>query len=320
MGMNIVRFSENGSIHWGVLFGDEIKILNGHYSTLSHFLTAGIKEARSIHVSYNARTVTLKEVRLLSPITQPARILCQGANYSSHRAASGLAAERAPFNVIFSKADSSLSGPYSDIVCPPNIKLLDYEIELGLVIGKSITGPTYITDDNLHEFVAGIVIANDLSAREIQLPQGQWQKGKSFRTFCPTGPYLYLLDKEDIPYIHNLELKLSVNNEIRQHANTSQLLFKPAETLSELSEIMDLSPGDLILTGTAGGAAMKIESEVIDKILNPFFPGGEKMKLFVESQQNNDRYLKAGDIIRSEIYSTDGKIQLGEQVNIVVQG
>src|SRR5690606_13992521 len=97
-------------------------------------------------------------------------------------------AKRPPFNMIFGKANSSLTSAYDTVVSPEHVKLLDYEIELGLVIGKDITEETAVTDDNLHEYLAGLVVANDISARDVQLVQGQWLKGKSYRTFCPTGP------------------------------------------------------------------------------------------------------------------------------------
>ena len=100
--------------------------------------------------------------------------------------------------MIFSKADSSLCGAYTEIIRPAHVQLLDYEIELGLVIGTEITEPVEVTDENLHQFVAGLVIFNDVSARDVQLLQGQWLKGKSYRTFGPTGPYFYLLDQDEM--------------------------------------------------------------------------------------------------------------------------
>ncbi|RUS46227.1 fumarylacetoacetate hydrolase family protein [Cohnella sp. AR92] len=314
MGLHIARFTENGNVLWGVQKGDRLLAVEGSYPTLAHFLRSGTQVAREVWQSGAGRAVNIEDVELLSPVTRPARIICQGANYGDHRAESGLEAARPPFNMIFSKADSSLAGPYSDVICPPHMKLLDYEIELGLVIGREIRKPTSIMDANLHEYVAGLVLTNDISARDVQLPQGQWLKGKSYRTFCPTGPYLYLLDAEDVPRIHDLELRLTVNGEIRQHAHTSQLLFKPDETLTELSEIMDLSPGDLILTGTCGGVAMKLGSTAMDRMMGTA-SAEEKYRLFVESQRSVDRYLRTGDIIRSEIHSSDGRIQLGTQIN-----
>ncbi|WP_231687905.1 fumarylacetoacetate hydrolase family protein [Bacillus sp. FJAT-27251] len=262
--------------------------------------------------------LSLGEVNILSPVTKPARIVCQGANYSTHRAEAGLEAARPPFNMIFSKSDSSLCGAYSEIVRPSNVKLLDYEIELGLVIGKEITEAVDVTNQNLHEYVAGLVIVDDVSARDVQLSEGQWLKGKSYRTFGPTGPYFYLLDKEEINEIHNLELNLWVNDELRQSANTNQLLFKPAETLTELSGIMDLSKGDLVITGTTGGVALNLSKEELTQVSSPVVPYGEKLSSLVQGQLAKGKYLNDGDVIRCSIKSPDGRIDLGEQVNKVV--
>jgi len=317
MGVSIVRYQQGTHIHWGVLQGQDILPLSVRYTHLSDLLAGGMEEIRSVQ-DRGAERIKLRDVTLLSPVTKPARIICQGVNYSSHREESGMAAQRPPFNLIFSKADSALTGPYSDIICPSHVKLLDYEIELGLVIGKEITGKIEVNEENISEYVAGLVIANDISARDIQLPQGQWLKGKSYRTFCPTGPYLYLWDKEEAPVIHQLDLKLWVNDELRQSANTSQLLYKPAETLTELSGIMDLSAGDLLLTGTPGGVAQKLTPEVSEQMMNPFLDGRKKMEIFIESQLGNDRFLKHHDVVRCEIKSADGKIDLGVQINKVL--
>ncbi|MFC2948086.1 fumarylacetoacetate hydrolase family protein [Virgibacillus sediminis] len=317
MGIQIVRFKKNNETNWGVVSNNQIKVLEDNYSTLAELLDNGEEEARRIADDVNASTVSFEEVTLLSPITKPARIICQGANYSTHREESGMEANRPPFNLIFSKADSSLCGAEDNILCPPNVKLLDYEIELGLVIGREISNAVEATDENLGEFLAGLVIGNDVSARDVQLVEGQWLKGKSYRTFCPVGPYFYLLDKEEIPAIHDLELDLWVNDELRQSANTSQLLFKPAETITELSQIMDLSKGDLILSGTTGGVAMKLTPEILKMVSNPTLSVEEKTNALLESQSENDSYLKDGDIVRARIKSKDGKIDLGELKNAV---
>lgn len=285
---------------------------------MAAFLEEGAEEARKLKEEGVAEVLSFDEVEFLSPVTKPARIICQGANYASHRTEAGLEAKRPPFNLIFSKADSSLCGANSEIVRPEHVRLLDYEIELGLIIGEDIEKPAEVTDENLYQYIAGIVIVNDVSARDIQFSQGQWLKGKSYRTFAPTGPYLYLLDADEVPLIHNLELNLWVNDEIRQSANTNQLLFKPAETLSELSEIMDLSKGDLVLTGTTGGVALNISAAVHEQLMNPAVSGQQKLDIIIQSQLNNDRYLKDGDIIRCQIKSPDGVIDLGRQNNTVV--
>ncbi|MBT2730931.1 fumarylacetoacetate hydrolase family protein [Bacillus sp. ISL-75] len=318
MGLQIVRFEKENVKRWGVVKGDNILVLQNTYSSLAQFLDKGKEEARKLFEKENGEKVSLNEVTFLSPVTTPARIVCQGANYSSHRAESGLEANKPPFNLIFSKADSSLCGAYTEIIRPAHVQLLDYEIELGLIIGSEITGLVEVTEENLHQFVAGLVIFNDVSARDVQLTQGQWLRGKSYRTFGPTGPYFYLLDQEEIPSIHDLEIKLWVNDELRQSANTNQLLFKPAETIIELSEIMDLSKGDLIVTGTTGGVAMNLTTEEMSKVSNLTTPFEEKVKVMLESQLKLGNYLKDGDVIRCSIKSADGTIDLGEQINKVV--
>ena len=140
----------------------------------------------------SAETISLNEVTILSPVTTPARIVCQGANYSSHRAESGLEAKKPPFNLIFSKADSSLCGAYTEIIRPAHVQLLDYEIELGLVIGSEITEPVEVTEENLHQFVAGLVIFNDVSARDVQLTSRTMVKRKKLSYIWPNWTILLL--------------------------------------------------------------------------------------------------------------------------------
>jgi 2-keto-4-pentenoate hydratase/2-oxohepta-3-ene-1,7-dioic acid hydratase in catechol pathway len=318
MGIKVVRFEKEQKEQWGVVSGDQIRLLSGTYQSLADFLEHGKEEARTINAQGNTECVALNDVTILSPVTKPARIICQGVNYSEHRAETGMEASRAPFNMIFSKADSSLCGATSEIVRPRDVKLLDYELELGLVIGTEISEASDITDENLHQYITGLVIVNDVSARDVQLSQGQWLKGKSYRTFCPTGPYLYLLDKEELPLLHDLELNLWVNDELRQSANSNQLLYKPAETLTELSEIMDLSPGDLIVTGTAGGVALNLTPQVLELLSNMAIPYQQKLDLLEEGQLISGKYLKDGDVIRCQIRSSNGLIDLGEQINKVV--
>lgn len=316
MGTSIVRYREKNQICWGVVRENKVIPLGVHMESLAEFLLEGVHLVKNVE-SYDCQALMLEDLHILSPITKPANIICQGGNYGVHRSESGLSADRAAYNSLFLKASSSLCGANDKIINPAHVKLLDYEIELGLVIGKAINKPVEITDENLHEYVAGLVITNDISAREIQILQKQWFKGKSYRTFCPTGPFLYLLDKEDVLQIHDLNLKCWVNGELRQSVNTSQLLYKPSETLTELTEIMDLSPGDLVLTGTPGGVAFKGIGDVMQKIMSPAVSDQDKMNLLLESQQGNP-YLQDGDIIRCEISSSDNKIHLGVQQNTVV--
>ena len=261
--------------------------------------------------------VPAESVTFLSPVTAPARIICQGANYADHRRESGYSSRKPPFNTIFTKADSSLCGACDDIVRPARVALLDYEAELGLVIGAPIRGPLTVGPDDLPRYVGALVVANDVSARDIQIPEEQWVKGKSFRTFCPTGPYLYVVDEGDRDVLDRLELRLWVNGELRQAASVADLLYKPHETLSELSGVMDLAPGDLILTGTPGGVAIKAPPPLVRKLGQLIAPE-KRIKGFLEAQATNPAYLQPGDVVRTTIFSRDGRVNLGTQVNRVV--
>jgi 2-keto-4-pentenoate hydratase/2-oxohepta-3-ene-1,7-dioic acid hydratase in catechol pathway len=319
MGIHVVRYRSKESSAWGVVHGETVRPIPGQYDTLAQFLKEGAEQARQLAKEAGTGDgIPVGELHLESPVSAPCRIICQGANYMAHRLEANMSAEKPPYNLIFSKADSALTGPRDNIVCPPHVELLDYEIELGLVIGASITEPQQVTDENLHQYIAGLVITNDVSARDVQLLQSQWLKGKSYRTFCPVGPYLYLLDPEDGARIHDLDLNLWVNGELRQTANTAQLLYKPAETLTELTGLMNFSPGDLIMTGTPGGVALRLTEEDDRLIASRAVPFGEKRQAFVERQRKH-KYLQPGDVVRCEIRSKDGAIDLGVLENKVVK-
>jgi len=176
-----------------------------------------------------------------------------------------------------------VAGARDAIRKPARVQLLDYEVELGLVLGRDIRGPQSIDDTNLGEWLGGLIIANDVSARDIQVPDGQFFKGKSFRTFTPTGPYLVVFEPADMAKIAQLELSLSVNGVRRQHARLDDMIFRPAETLTELSEVMDLDTGDLILTGTPGGVALQPPGALVQKIAGLLSPRLRNRK-FIEGQ------------------------------------
>ncbi len=315
MGIRIVRFNKAG-VKWGVLEGETIYEIPGKYPTLAEFLEQGSGEAASLDKN-TAASLEVSDVELLSPVTSPAQIVCQGANYSAHREEGGFDAGRPPFNMIFTKAPSSLNGPDHDIECPSSVQLLDYEIELGLVFKKKLSEKLPESFSSLSDYIAGFVITNDVSSRDMQFTENQWFKGKSLRTFCPAGPVLYLIDKEEETKVHEMELKLTVNGEVRQQAGTSQLLYKPEETLVELSGMMNFYPGDLLMTGTPGGVALKLSAEEMNQLLNPFEKLGDKVETLNKSQSSNGKYLKEGDVIVSEIKSADGTIDLGKQTNRV---
>ena len=317
MPTNVVRFEHAGEPRWGVLREGAITLLSQRYGTTRGFLQHGKDQARALNVGAGEQ-VLLTEVRLLSPITAPCRLLCQGLNYRDHILETGGDPAQQDFNLLFRKGSSSISAADSEIVRPPHVRLLDYELEMGVVIGGEIEGPTEITAENLSYYVAGIVITNDVSARDVQVPQGQWYKGKSYRTFCPIGPVLCLLEPGDFRYLLDLNVELRVNDRVRQSSNTRQLLFGPAETLSELSTFTNLSPGDVLLTGTPGGVAIRSPSAWVRRIAGLFLGERALLRAFVRGQLKNPAYLKDGDIVECRISSPDGVIDLGRQRNVVV--
>ena len=314
MAVNVVRFSRQGVIGWGVLLDGRITPAPGDFPTTSALLAGNaIESLRSLQ----GETIELKSVNVLSPVTRNQQFVCQGANYRQHMIELGMDPDAKKFNMIFTKASSCIVPADSPLIKPANVRFLDYEIELGLVLKRDITGKVSVTDANLGEFVAGLVIVNDYSARDIQIPQMQFYKGKGYRTFGPVGPYLCLLEKADIPEIKKLELRLTVNGEVRQKDSTANLVFGPAETLTELSGV-DLFAGDLISTGTPAGCALAVPSPFRQK-LAALIPEAKKWKIFMDVQAKRSQYLKVGDVVEARIASASGGIDLGVQRNVVTE-
>ncbi len=315
MSVNTLLFEHQGRAHWGVVRDGMITPAPGDHPTTGEFLEAASIEKLA---QLAGGDIPEDEVRVLSPVTRNQRFVCQGANYRQHMIESGVNPDDKKFNMIFTKATSCIVPADSEIIRPRVCKLLDYEIELGIVMKRAIDRPVSITKDNLHEYVAGVVIVNDVSARDVQLPQMQFYKGKSFRTFGPVGPYLCLLDRDEMRYLEALELELRVNDEVRQKDSTANLVFKPAETLTELSGVQDFAPGDLLSTGTPAGCALLAPSPGKQRIA-ALLPERKKWEIFLKSQSRSPRYLKPGDRIESRIRSADGRIDLGVQRNRVVE-
>lgn len=311
MAINLAHYEIGGRRHWGVVKGDALAPLDREYASTAALIEQG--EADWIAASRHAANVSLKDVRLLSPVTAPARILCQGANYRQHMIESGMDPDAKTFNMFFEKSDCSLNAPHGTVIKPPHVRLLDYEIELALVFRRPITGPVTITDKTIGEYVFGITIANDVSARDIQIPQTQFFKGKSYRGFCPMGPYLTVLEPGEFRYLHGLDLSLSVNGQERQRDNTRNLVFKPAETITELSTFSDIAPGDVLLTGTPSGCALRIPPPALRKLMQFLLPEGRLWAALRKAQARRPHYLKVGDVMRARISSADGAIDLGEQ-------
>jgi len=318
MAIHVIRFSQPGQAsRWGVAFGASVVPLEGTYRSTSDFLTkGGIEEAKA--ATRDAATLPLDTLHLESPITNRQQVILLGLNYACHAIESGVSPRDVTFNTIFTKAPSSLSGARDDIIRPPHVSLLDYEIELGLVMGRPLPPYEEVTPSTLPNFLAGIVVINDISARDVQLPQGQFYKGKSYRTFGPTGPFLTLLDAEEWQQVPRLRMQLSVNGEIRQNALCGSMIFPPHKTLTELAGLHDMSPGDLIATGTPGGCAAKAPGKIGLFLFQHILTERMRWVLFRRLEKSNRLYLQPGDIVQARIRTDDGALDLGEQRNHVM--
>ena len=248
----------------------------------SWFMAGGIKLLQQYleHDPSKFPIINTSRERIGPPIARPGNILAIGLNYADHAAEAGLEIPSEP--VLFSKAPSSFCGPYDDVFIPRTSNKTDWEVELGVVIGKEAS---YLNDEtSAIDCIAGYCIVNDVSERDFQINRGPtWIKGKSAKTFCPTGPWL--VTKDEIPDPQNLSLRLSVNGEVCQNGNTSSMIFNVAYLIYYLSQFLVLEPGDLVATGTPPGVGMGM---------------------------NPTRYLKHGDVMTLDI---DG---LGQQVQNLV--
>ena len=314
MPLHVLHFSHQGQARWGVIRGAAITPVPGTFATTAEFLRGNSLESLA---ALTGPTLHEREVRWLSPVTRNQQFVCQGANYRQHMIESGMDPDAKRYNMIFTKAASCIVAADAELVKPSGVRFLDYEIELGLVLKRDLAARRNVTAANLHEYVAGAVIVNDYSARDIQIPQMQFYKGKSFRSFGPVGPYLCLLQPDDFARLPELQLTLTVNGAVRQQDSVANLVYGPAETLSELSGVHDLHAGDLLSTGTPSGCALSIPSPAKQRIA-ALLPEAAKWKAFMKVQAGRSQYLKAGDVVESRIATPDGTIDLGVQRNRVV--
>lgn len=262
--------------------------------------------------AHSAKTVPVDGLDLLSPVTAPCRVVAQMTNFVSHVEDSGMDPKTIPLT-FFRKASASISGPFADIVKPRHVRLLDYEVEIGLVIGCSIPVGTEITEANLADYIAGLVVTNDVSARDVQLPQTQFYEAKSYPTFTPVGPTLVLLDAGELKRFGDLRLRTRVSGELRQDMLVEgDMIYGPLRALQSLTRFQALNAGDLVLTGTPVGTALSAPPKPI-QMISSLLPPAIKWKAFFKSQANNPNYLKHGDVVELSVATDDGAIDLGTQ-------
>lgn len=274
-------------------------------------LKSAVTAARRRATEQPGLAVPAKSLHLLAPVTAPARVVAQMVNYRSHARDSGMDPDRVP-PTFFRKTSHSLTGPTCNIIRPDSLQFLDYEIELGLVIGRELPVGTYLANHDLTTYVGALVVTNDVSARQIQLTKTQFYESKSYPTFTPVGPWLTLVDAADLALLDALRLTLSVNDEVRQDSTVADMITRPAATLTLLSRFQPLSPGDLVLTGTPGGTALTAPLQAVERLLG-LLPPATKWKLFFRREAGNPRYLHDGDVVTATISTPDHALDLGTQ-------
>jgi 2-keto-4-pentenoate hydratase/2-oxohepta-3-ene-1,7-dioic acid hydratase in catechol pathway len=262
--------------------------------------------------AHSSDIVPVDSLELVSPVTAPCRVVAQMTNFVSHVTDAGMDPKSIPLT-FFRKASASICGPFDDIVKPKHVRFMDYEVEIGLVIGRDIPVGTEITESNLADYVAGLVVTNDVSARDIQLPQTQFYEAKSYPTFTPVGPALVLVDSDELKRFGDLRLRTRVGGELRQDMLVEgDMIYGPLQALQALMRFQNLVAGDLIMTGTPVGTALSAPPKVIQMISN-LLPPEVKWKTFFKQQARNEKYLRHGDVVELSVATDDGAIDLGTQ-------
>lgn len=243
--MKWIKTNRKGQENYGVLEGETIQLTT---HTWEDVLSGKEYEPTS--------RVSLEDVKLLNPIGQPGKIVCVGLNYMDHCRETNTPPPERP--LLFTKFTTSMIGPNEEIVWHTDLtSKVDFEAELGVVIGKTCRR---VDSKDALDFIAGYTAANDVSARDIQMGDGQWVRGKSLDTFCPLGPVFVTCDEISDP--QKLSIRSVLNGEVMQDSNTSEMIFPVAEVVSFCSQAFTLEPGDLILTGTPHGVGIGREPKI----------------------------------------------------------
>ena len=270
--MKILRFRIGDEVKPGILDAD--KNIRDASTIVTDWDNENVKIDKLNEVK-NYDITTLPKVELFDSIApcvckkSVGKFICIGLNYSDHAEETGMAVPSEP--IIFFKATSAIAGPNDNIIIPKNSMKSDWEVELGVIIGKEAK---YISEDQSQNHIAGYCVVNDLSERAFQLEHsGQWVKGKSCDTFGPIGPYL--VTKDEISDPQNLSMWLDVNGQRMQDGSTKTMVYSVNFLVSYLSKFMSLQPGDIISTGTPPGVGMGMKPQV-------FLKPGDQIKLGVE--------------------------------------
>ena len=274
--MKIARLVEDGSETYGlvrdgsVATKDDITNQTGVPLpfNIMDFLFEGWYDEINDKISSILFKNKLEKFRLLHPLPNPSKIICLTFNYPKHAKEQNYVSTKEP--VIFIKPRTTLCGTESEIICPNFVKQLDYEIELAIIIGKTCKNIDEISAKN---YVFGYMIFNDVSARDIQMQDKQFTRGKSFDTFAPCGPWITSAD--EITDVGNLQMTTRINGQVRQNSSTKNMFINIQSIISKLSEVMTLEKGDIIATGTPEGVALNNPN-------TPFLNDGDKIEMEIE--------------------------------------
>lgn len=269
--MKLLRYGEKGSEKPGLLDADnQIRDLSAHVPDIAGQVLGPDSLAALAALDPRSLPIVAGQPRIGACVGQVGKFICIGLNYADHAAESNMEVPKEP--IIFNKWTSAICGPNDDIQIPRGSLKTDWEVELGVVIGK---GGRYIDEANAMEHVAGYCVINDVSEREWQLERGgTWDKGKGFDTFGPLGPWLVTRDEVADP--HTLDLWLEVDGHRYQNGNTRTLIFSVPQLIAYLSRCMSLQPGDVISTGTPPGVGLGIKPNPV------FLRPGQTMRLGIQ--------------------------------------
>ena len=255
--MKLLRHGKFGNEKPGIIDHEgKIRDLSSHIPDINgdSINSESLKKIGAIDLS--TLPIVSNTTRLGACVGNVGKFLCIGLNYSDHAAESGLPVPSEP--ILFSKATSAIVGPNDNVEIPRNSSETDWEVELGIIIGKKAK---YINENEAEEYIAGYCVVNDVSERAFQIKrEGQWTKGKSCDTFGPTGPYL--VTKDEIPDVQNLKMYLDVNGKRMQDGSTKTMVYGVNFLVSYVSQFMSLQPGDIISTGTPPGVGMGMDPQV----------------------------------------------------------
>jgi len=267
--MKILNYRQNNKFVAGIVTDNGIVGIISLANFSGHFTTEDVKALKNSDDKFLNPSELIAESNLDigACVTNPSKIICIGLNYRRHAIESGMAIPEVP--ITFTKYNNTLTGYGNDIPLGAQGEQFDYEVELGVVIGKKCKN---VSKEDALDYVLGYCVANDLSCRDLQFKTSQWLIGKSLDSFLPLGKYLVTAD--EIPDPQNLQLTCTLNGELRQNSNTADMIFSVAEIIEFLSKYMTLEPGDLILTGTPEGVIMGMPEK---------------------------KWLKPGDVVKVEI-------------------